>query len=353
MLLWVALALAASTFQPSVSPAGATLSGRVLEEGSGIPVAGAMVTLSPFEVDKATLRDRVRSVVSDEDGRYDIREIAEGHYRIMAGRDGFALMRGSQAVDVSLRPREVRDRVDILLQKEAVIVGQVLNPAGQPVASGRVLALRRGVPSPDSSTEYDRMIAAGVGANIGDGGAFRLTGLPPDEYYVRVVPRVSLVERGGVTVSTYFPGTVHLSEAQPIVVGAGEKSDEIVIRLVAAPGFQVFGSVADRERRPVAHASVTLAVEQPTEARTGATIPLADTRADEFGRFTFTGVPAGKYVLLVRIASGPSQRSMPLDQSRDVAPGSSSDSSDIAERFDLTVELTNSNIRLYLRAPPP
>jgi len=354
MSLLVALVLAAATFQSTVPPqsavprGGAVFSGRVLEQGSGTPVAGATVTVIPFE----TAGGRARRVVTDDDGRYEIGGMAQGRYRVTARKDGFALMKHSQAIEVNLWPGEARDQVDILLQAEAIIVGRVLDPAGQPLASGLVLALRRELSPPAGTLDaHDGFVSAG-GANIGERGAFRLAGLAPGEYYLRVVPRVSMLQRGGVTAATYFPGTANPAEAQPIVVAAGALPDEIVIPVAVVPVSQVFGIVTGRERQPLARAKVTLAMEQPTEDSSGATIPLAETRVDELGQFTFSNVAIGNYVLIVTNPDSTSQSSTPAIQTGDPAAQSNPDSGDLTHRAKLTVKQhTSANIRIYVPWP--
>lgn len=96
---------------------------------------------------------------------------------------------------------------------------------------------------------------------------------------------------------TFFPGTLDWQSAQPVAVGAGQTSADIVIRMISQPAFQVSGVVVDERGRPVANALIRL---MPDEAREslfvrGHGMP---SRTDASGQFVIGNVTHGRYTLL-------------------------------------------------------
>src|SRR4030095_7246672 len=82
------------------------------------------------------------------------------------------------------------DDISIVLQKGAVISGKVLDQKGEPVTDARVMALRRITP-PGASTAPPRLIPAPMQGpqQTNDIGEYRVSGLPPGEYFLAASPR--------------------------------------------------------------------------------------------------------------------------------------------------------------------
>ena len=139
LLLALLLALPAGLAAQSVS-------GRVVEQGTQQPVAGAIVTL--LAPDGAA----VRSVVADEAGAFTLAAGGAGEYRLQAQRIGYrtmisrpvALAQGEPAaVEVRLSPEAVAlDPARVHAGGPAGIHGRVLDDAGgHPVAGATVSLL--------------------------------------------------------------------------------------------------------------------------------------------------------------------------------------------------------------------
>ncbi|MCB9831677.1 MAG: carboxypeptidase regulatory-like domain-containing protein [Planctomycetes bacterium] len=127
--------------------------GRVLDP-AGEPIAGAKVeaSLRRFETFTADLggavtTDRERSknaarepatVTSDAEGRFAFRGLAAGHFWLRASLDGFS---PSETLEVVVEGGD-EHRVELSLQAQARIVGQVLDAEGRP-ATGRTVELRK------------------------------------------------------------------------------------------------------------------------------------------------------------------------------------------------------------------
>jgi hypothetical protein len=253
--------------------------------------------------------------MTDHDGRYEFDDLEAGRYRITVQKAGFALLNGPGIPEVDLKAGERRQDVNVTLQKGAVIVGRVLDEAGEPLVDTRVVAMRRpaGPPSATSIRE-DLLIPAGPGAQTNDLGEFRLFSLPPGEYYVQAMPRPdfggSPAPRATTMLPTYFPGTSDPVAAQPISVGAGQTSGDVVIRMIGAPAFHVSGVVLDEAGRPVVNAMVRLIVDEPTGQPTFmmGRWSQSQSRTDTSGKFTINNVTNGTYTLLAAapvVISGP------------------------------------------------
>lgn len=107
--------------QVELSP-GVGISGRVVDE-AGAPISGVSVGLIPRGVEP---------VLTDSDGRFDIRPVREGRsYRVQAAHPAY---------DQRERPivRAGSEPVTVTLQRRAVYRGRVISSEGEPVRSFRI-----------------------------------------------------------------------------------------------------------------------------------------------------------------------------------------------------------------------
>jgi hypothetical protein len=314
MSLLIVLGLAGALVQ-SVAPPTATVSGRVLEEGSQTPIPRAEVWLTPSQPrpDPVLSTIQPRTVVTDAAGRYAFEDVEAGRYSLTVHKPGFALPNRALVQDVTLTPGERRQDVNVLLQKGAVIAGRVLDDTGEPVVDVRVMAMRGVVIAPGARViGPEAPFVPGGQGQTNDLGEFRLFGLPAGEYVVQVMPRPDFGGSAGgrttTTLATYFPGTSDRAAAEPIRVGAGQVVSEVTIRMVGVPAFQVSGVVLDDARRPVANAMVRVMSDERTADPALAMALLNQSRTDTSGRFSINNVPSGTYVLVTAaplVLSGP------------------------------------------------
>ena len=192
--MMLAALLAALSFSQTPAPAATSrLSGRVTAEGTNAPVAGARVMVFPMM--RAAMPPSGPMAIppqamTDQDGRFVFNSVAPGEYRIDVQKTGFASL-----MDPSTRPRtytvaagQALDNVSIVLQKGAVISGKVLDQKGEPVTDARLMALRRITP-PGGSAALPRLIPTPTQGpqQTNDIGEYRVTGLPPGEYFLAAV----------------------------------------------------------------------------------------------------------------------------------------------------------------------
>ena len=307
MSLVIALSITAALVQAPAGPGTASVSGQVLEDGSGIPVQDADVTLAPIQsrplAGSPWERVEPLRIRTDREGRFHVRELAPGRYHIMVQKTGYALPFGpspSSVVDLQAGKDHL---ANLSLQRGAAIVGRVLDEAGEPLANLRVMAMRQppsGVPYAPP-TSRPALVPAGSGGQTNDLGEFRLFGLPPGDYYVQASPGPepgrSVSPRARMLVPTYFPDTTDLAAAQMINLAAGQTSDAVIIRVADAPAFQVSGVVVDENGRPVANAVVRLDSD-PADGPTLWFGRFLQARTNGSGAFTISNVTSATYVLV-------------------------------------------------------
>jgi hypothetical protein len=140
-----------------------------------------------------------------------------------------------------------------------------------------------------------------------DIGEYRVTGLPPGEYFLAASPRAlvfagpgaaSTTGNGGgalTTTTTYYPGTADQAGAQAITVAAGAEVSNIVFTLQSAPAYRVSGMVVDENGAPIAHAMVMLM----NDPRRGMMFmgPGGNAQTGDDGRFSIGDVTPGTYRL--------------------------------------------------------
>jgi len=97
---------------------------------------------------------------------------------------------------------------------------------------------------------------------------------------------------------TYFPSTTDARAAHAISVGAGQTSDDVAIRMVTVPAFQVSGVVIDEAGRPIANAIVRLVGDEPNRPPAFMGGPGRQARSNSSGRFSIDGATNGTYTLL-------------------------------------------------------
>jgi uncharacterized GH25 family protein len=153
------------------------LSGRVVADSTGDPIANARVTLTTAAV-TATLGTPV--VLTDATGRFEIAAAAGGQ-RIVASKSGYAR---SEPV-----PATAGQQIEIRLRRGATISGRVVDRFGDPVAGARVAAQK-------PSTTSDGSPSVGV-AESDDRGEYRLAGLPAGHFVV-VVNTMSMTTSAAV-----------------------------------------------------------------------------------------------------------------------------------------------------------
>ena len=305
MSLLIVFGLVSALIQSPATEQSAAVSGRVVEDGTLTPVAGAHVMLFPIPSGPGHVPFRFQppTTTTDPEGRYRFHGLQAGRYRMSVRKAGFAPPNGPGVPEVLLASGERRDDVDVTLHKGAVIVGRVLDEAGEPVLEARVIALQKASSLPgNGAMRENALVPAGSSTMTNDLGEFRLFSLPPGEYYVQAAAAPHLqgaqTHRATTMLPTYFPGTSDAMAAHPVTVGAGQTSAEVIIRMASAPAFQVSGVVVDQKGRPVENAMIRLAFDVGNRPMPFMMEPWLQSRSDVNGTFTVNNVTSGSYTLV-------------------------------------------------------
>jgi hypothetical protein len=292
--------------QPAVDPLTASIQGRVTTD-SGAPIRRAEVrAISDSSIN--------RLATTDADGRFELRDMPAGQFRLTVSKSGFVTLTYGQRrpfeapTPIALKQGQ-RFTANIVLPRGGAIAGRVYDEAGEALSDVRVQALRSRMVQ-----GRRRLQPVGPVDVTDDMGTFRLYGLSPGDYYVSASPQrrqvavpagaplVGRVSAGDVmsTMTTFFPGTPSFEEAQRVTLGAGgEARADIQISPIRAA--VVSGIVVTSNGEPVADAQVTLSSEA---VAMGASAILAGPpplmiggHSGPDGSFTLPGVPPGPYTL--------------------------------------------------------
>jgi hypothetical protein len=326
---------------PPPDPTGA-ISGVVVEGLSDEPVENATVTIQG----SATTGMLQTRQFTDAKGRFVFANLKPGlDYTLTANAPGFfagGFSRDSgpsdQRASIPLKADEwVRD-VRVTVWKPGAISGRIVDEAGEPVVGVYVRVIAR---MPIAGR--DQLVAGPYGISD-DRGFYRIAGLDAGRYLVEVpsiqtAPSPTATPTGSVTYLglngrypwapapradgrpraypiTFFPGARGVTEATAVEVALAEERSGVDISLEPVPVFTVSGAL----QGPAEGLTLRLMPAGLEALGSGSEAAGATVAAD--GSFTFTGVPAGAYVIDVRRRVGEfvmlqagSTRRLPIAQS--------------------------------------
>ena len=316
--------------QPADPESTATISGRVVDLGTGLPLKRARVTARSSEV-----RERV-GAQTDEAGRFVLADLPEGRYTLSVSKPGFITLSYGQrrprqpATPVQVNAGQHLRNVNFNLPPGSVITGHVVDEDGAalPLATVRVLryVYRRG---------QQQLVPAGTD-RTDDRGQYRIFGLEPGDYYVSAVVPRQLQSRGGGRfagpggqlrpggfggaavagprgqfpgapvieeavdepdplgyAATYYPGVTSVGEAARLTVGLSAELGAVDFAVRLVPTATVSGMVFNADGTPASAAQVMLTPDTGSvlaDVRLGA-------RVQGDGGFDVRNVPPGRYVL--------------------------------------------------------
>ncbi len=260
----------------------ATITGKVVADHSGVPVASAEVRFYTSGV-----TGLAADLETDADGRFSAPGLPDGDYRLEISKPNFvnATLRLHLAGSAPVFARMVRC---------AAITGQVKDRQGQPIRSVVVFAIPK--PLGNLPLQPD-ILTAGRMANSDARGQYRIYNLPPGQYAVVASYGASTVAVGSSgsasTASSlgsgflFYPENTH---PQFFAFSGGEELHNIDFSILTSAMVSVSGSV----QLPDPKARFWLALSTPDQPA----LALAVTQAENDGKFRFTGIPPGAYNLL-------------------------------------------------------
>ena len=238
----------------------------------------------------------------------------------------FSLQQGSSdASAVPLMPPMSRAAQDVFTMiPGGVISGRVLDSMGNPLVSAPLVALM---------VYYEdgrRVLRPGRDAAVSDDrGNFRLFGLRPGEYYVRVDPRQTPNISSPVA-RAYFPGVSAVTDAVPIVVSENGESPGANFSIPFAGTVKISGRVVgpgDWTRSNIRFYLLSAGLDQLEDITTIAIPSRLNSDMGAVGEFELHNVPPGHFSLYavafdnvqMRSYSGRSALSVGTQDYRDVS----------------------------------
>ena len=293
---------AAPLQQPA--PAKGSIEGVVTRAGTGDPIPGARVTLTKTattlpqsgprgplivvedpaynqaisrlaESGRITSAGSVFSVLTDSQGRFAIRELDAGAYRISAGANGYAKQEygqrtaGGQGTAVNLNAGQTAS-VGISLTQAGSVSGRIRDNTGQPVTGMQVQLLK-----PTYNANGQRSFQSAGSSRSDDRGEYRLFWITPGRYLVMASSTAnsnvgavisSPNEMAGDSIApTFYPGSADISQAVTIDVKPGADIGGVDVIVNRQPSYRIRGRLIDsRNGQAPITANVTLATPSLT-----------------------------------------------------------------------------------------
>jgi hypothetical protein len=263
--------------------------GTVVDARDQQPVDLALVTLGGPQGRKA--------VLTDAKGRFVFLDLPAGPYSIQAVRAGYSdgaygrrRPGGSEQI-LTLGIDEHIQNVAITLWNDAAISGSVSDEAGEPVVDLPVRVLRKTIVA-----GVNRWTAAGA-ARTDDRGFYRVSSLDPGSYAVLVAPAPTATPSGGMAYrNQYYANGRTPADADVISLEPGDERRAVDLQIMPAAVYRVTGTITGPDGPLSADLSLW---PEPGSGSTATSLAAATTASSPSGRFAFSGVPAGRYVIRV------------------------------------------------------
>lgn len=279
---------------PPAKQESCSIEGQVVNAASGEPLNKA--TINASQVGHA---DKRYETTTTAGGRFAIRDMEPGQYRIRADRRGYSSTasttgKARAAITFSLDPGQHLEGIVLRMSPQAVITGRVLDDDGEPLPNVEVFLLRY------NFSRGKRELQQSDRAGTNDLGEYRLFGLSPGRYYVsatrndvRGLPQAYDSGRGYVP--TYYPAAGDPAGAKAIDLQAGTILRGIDITLLKTRTVRVRGHVLDAASKQAAR-NVGVAMERRDELRYVFYSNLSS-QVDAQGNFEIKSVTPGAYIL--------------------------------------------------------
>jgi len=233
-----------------------TVSGMVVKLAGSAPLKSARAELRSMED-----QSHAYAATTDADGRFTLKDVERGRYRLTVSRSGFVDQEYGQKTPndpgsiLTLAPgQQVKDLLFRLIPW-SVIAGRIRNEDGDPLPWVQITALR------EAYTEGKRKLLPTAQVTTNDLGEYRLFGLRPGRYFVSAtystknqgLEQSGDAEDGGMAaaeenstqryVPTYYPGTPDPAKAATITLKPGDEIPSVDILLQRVAAYKVHGRI--------------------------------------------------------------------------------------------------------------
>jgi hypothetical protein len=278
----LALISCVTTFGQNSAPTG--ISGSVINSVTRDPIVRAHVTLrNGYSGDPREAQ--TWGAVTNAEGKFSISGLPPGSYRATAEKTGFVAPGPGGSItltEVTLAEDDRKPDLQLSLTPAGAIEGRVLDAHGDPVYHASVNAEMGGYSSSDEQ------------------GRYRIGGLAPGRYRIRVTPEMLPFEpeirtdgtRPAHYSQTYYPDSIERSAATRLEVRPGATVGGVDIHLAKTPWVVVSGVVTGI---PAGAQGAAIRPLRRDEAGYGG---FLEVRAKADGSFAIAGLDAGRYTLI-------------------------------------------------------
>ena len=280
------------------------VSGVVTRKGDGAPLKNATVQLVNGED-----RDHKIAAKTGVDGRFELRNVPAGQYKIIVSRNGYVQCEYGQkkpndpGATFTLRSGQAMSDLLFKLGRAGVITGRVFDEDGEPMSNAIIMASRQGYSG--GKKEYEEIEQQ----NSNDLGEYRISGLAPGRYVVGAqAPLWDHVvgdrdyspagknepEKGYPKI--YYPNATDSGRATSIEVKEGEEITSVDIFMKEVPVYRIRGKVVNTlGGGKGGRSGLTLA--RKTGKRQWEFMSWAPTKKAD-GTFEIAEVVPGEYILI-------------------------------------------------------
>jgi hypothetical protein len=254
------------------------------------------------------------AATTDEGGRFALKGVGPGRYRLSVSRNGFVNQEYGQKTPndpgsiLTLAPgQQVKDLLFRLIPW-SVIAGRIRNEDGEPLPWVQVTALR------EAYTDGKRKLSPTAQETTNDLGEYRLFGLRPGRYFVSATysRRNQGLERSGDAedaeipaaeensaqkyVPTYHPGTPDPAKAATISVKPGDEIPAVDIQLQRVAAYKVHGRIYNMIPHRTGR-DVSIMMLPRSNQATGSIFNFETAVLDKDGSFVLKDILPGSYTL--------------------------------------------------------
>jgi protocatechuate 3,4-dioxygenase beta subunit len=295
--------------RPAAPGAAGTIRGVVTtDEDRPRPLRRARVTVMGRGIDIP------RTVITADDGIFVVDRLPPGRYTVDAAKEAYVSANHSASrarpagTPVAVQAGESQS-VTLRLRRGGVITGVVTDVDGLPAQGITVTALAPRLIAISGERRLGPPSGA-VASPTDDRGMYRIYGLPPGDYLIAAQTQQRTVGLGAIELRTmsggtvnprpvalaqvFHPGGTDVARATRVTVAAGEERAgiDVALQYVALASVSGLVPVTPGMTPPVVLMSRLGEIAGIESTRTARTEPD--------GRFTFTSVPPGSYMLLAR-----------------------------------------------------
>ena len=310
-----------------------TIEGVVVRAGSGEPLARAQVTLIRTAAEIGGLPGGPNlasppappAVTTGADGKFALKNVEPGSYRIAVARNGYARQEYGQRVFggegrvVTVAAGQAITSIAFQLTPAGTVSGVVTDSSGEAIAGAQVQLLRS-----TYNSDGERTLQAAGGDRTNDRGEYRVYWITPGRYYLRVIGAaparaVSLLSGAGSLnaiverrySTSYHPGTVDVSQASVIDVQPGVELTSVDVVVPEQEQFHVRGMIVDPiTGRSPGGASISIVQRGATAAPIGFSGSGPSYNPAD-GTFDFRDVAPGAYWVRATVAGSSADSVLP------------------------------------------